>query len=75
MFIPIFDDIDALFSNKRRAGIGIGHSKGDWNLQLLYNWQSARVNDTDDFNFNDNAFQFKVKKVWRKREEKKAKNN
>ena len=67
LFIPVFDNIDAFFSNQKRAGIGIGHSKGDWNLQLLYNWQSARINSSEDFSFNDNAFQLKVKKIWRKR--------
>jgi hypothetical protein len=73
--VPVFDNKDAFFSDKRRAEIGIVHSKGDWNLQLLYNWQSARINVSDDFNYNDNAFQLKVKKVWRKREKKKAKDN
>jgi len=72
LFFPAFDKIEAFFSDKMRTGIGIGYSKSDWNIQLLYNWQLARVIPLDNFKYNDNAFQIKITKTWIKKMKQKS---
>ena len=70
LFFSAFDEIEEFFSNKRRGGIGLGYSKSDWSIQLLYNWQLVRVNPTANLDYTNNAIQLKLKKVWSKKNNK-----
>jgi hypothetical protein len=66
IFIPINDEINEIFRNRGRAGMGIGYyvSK-DWQLEFIMNWQRSRIGPDDELSVSDYAYQLKIKKRWK----------
>lgn len=68
IFIPVKNNIDEVFRDKGRAGIGIGYNYSEvWRIAMLMNWQSSRTGIDEDLHVTDYAYQLKVMKRWRRR--------
>jgi hypothetical protein len=65
-FIPINNDVDEIFSNRHRFGIGVSHkTKGYYEVTFYYNWEKSRISVDDQFDIATNAFQLKLKKTFK----------
>jgi len=65
LFLPLTGEIEELYSNKGRAGVGLGYKLGnDWQFAFVFNWQGSRVGVGENINVSDYAYQIKIKKIW-----------
>lgn len=68
IFLPVNNDIDEVFRNRSRAGIGFGYTASkDWRFSVVMNWQTSRSGPDDEFNVSDYAYQLKIRKLWKKK--------
>jgi len=66
-FLPINEDIEEFYSNKARAGLGLGYSLAkEWKFTFVFNWQNSRAGPNADLTASDYAYQLKVTKKWHK---------
>lgn len=66
-FYPLDDNIQEIFKDTRRLGIGIGYkSDKDWSLSFQYIIQTLDIDDVNDYSVSDNIFQIKFSKLWMK---------
>jgi long-subunit fatty acid transport protein len=64
-FFPINDDVEELFRNRARVGIGCGYNVSkEWRVSFVFNWQRSRSGPEDQFSVNDFVYQLKVRKLW-----------
>ena len=64
-FLPLTGGIEELYSNKGRAGVGLGYKPGnDWQFSFVFNWQGSKSGIGEDVHVSDYAYQIKIKKVW-----------
>jgi len=64
-FLPLANETNEIFSNKARAGLGLGYSvSNDWKFSFIFNWQKSRTGPNADLNSSDYAYQLKVTKTW-----------
>jgi hypothetical protein len=65
VFIPVFDDIEEVFRNRGRAGVGFGYNESrNWRFEFLFNWQTSRSSANEEFGITDYAYQIKIRKLW-----------
>ncbi len=66
LFIPIKGEIQELYRNKGRAGLGLGYKPDkDWQVAFVFNWQASRTGVNEGRNVSDYIYQIKVRKVWK----------
>ena len=64
-FLPINNDVEEFYSNKARAGLGLGYSiANEWKFSFVFNWQNSRTGPNADLTASDYAYQLKVTKNW-----------
>ena len=65
LFIPIKGEIQELYRNKGRAGLGLGYKPDkDWQVAFVFNWQGSRTGINEGRNVSDYIYQIKIRKVW-----------
>ena len=65
LFLPLTGEIEELYSNKGRAGVGLGYKlDNDWQFAFVFNWQGSRGGVNENLNISDYAYQIKIKKIW-----------
>ncbi len=65
LFIPIKGEIQELYRNKGRAGLGLGYKPDkDWQVAFVFNWQGSRTGVNEGRNVSDYIYQIKIRKVW-----------
>ena len=65
LFVPIEGEIQELYRNKGRAGIGLGYKPHkEWQVAFVFNWQGSRTGVHEDRKVSDYIYQIKVRKVW-----------
>lgn len=65
VFVSVFDEVEEVFRNRSRAGIGLGynHSK-EWRFVFIYNRQTSRSGPDEDLTISDNIFRLEVGRLW-----------
>jgi hypothetical protein len=64
-FVPLFDDIEEVFRNRTRWGIGLGYRRSDtFSVAVLFNRQRSRSGPENELKVTDSAFQLQVVKHW-----------
>jgi len=67
LFIPIKGEIQELYRNKGRVGVGLGYKPNkEWQIAFVFNWQGSRTGIYEDRNVSDYIYQLKLRKVWRR---------
>ena len=65
MFFPIGSEIEEIFQNRGRAGIGLGYNASAiWRFSFIFNWQTSRSAVDEDFKVTDYAYQIKIRKYF-----------
>ncbi len=65
LFVPIKGEIQELYRNKGRAGLGLGYKPDkDWQIAFVFNWQGSRTGVHEERNVSDYIYQLKIRKVW-----------
>ncbi len=65
IFIPIHGEIQELYRNKGRAGLGLGYKPDkEWKIAFVFNWQGSRTGVNENRNVSDYIYQIKIRKVW-----------
>jgi hypothetical protein len=65
--LPITGQIDEIYRNKGRAGVGLGYKPDkEWKISFVFNWQSSRIGQNESLNVSDYIYQIKIRKVWRR---------
>lgn len=63
IFVPVNDNIDEVYRNQGRAGIGLGYKVSkDWRFSLVWNWQKSRSGPNDEFHVSEYIYQLKILK-------------
>lgn len=65
VFLPLSNEIEEIYKNKERVGLGIGHKPNkEWQIAFLFNWQGSRTGINEDIHVSDYIYQIQIRKVW-----------